>query len=111
QNFSSDFFQFNNLGAGSTSPGYGTNRSRFAFNSYFGRVNYGYLDKYLLTVTGRIDGSSKFGENNKYAFFPSAALAWRVSGEDFLKDHPVISNLKLRTSYGVTGNSEIPPYT
>lgn len=111
QNFSSDFFQFNNLGAGSTSPGYGTNRSRFAFNSYFGRINYSYLDKYLLTFTGRVDGSSKFGKNNKYAFFPSAALAWRVSDEDFLKDNAVISNLKLRTSYGVTGNSEIPPYT
>jgi TonB-linked SusC/RagA family outer membrane protein len=64
-----------------------------------------------LTFTGRADGSSKFGENHKFAFFPSAALAWRVSEEDFLKGNPIISNLKVRGSYGLTGNSEIPPYT
>ncbi len=109
--FSSDYFLYNNLGAGSTSPGYSSNRSRFAFNSYFGRVNYGYKDKYLLTVTGRIDGSSRFGANNKYSLFPSAALAWKVSEEDFLKNNTVISNLKLRTSYGLTGNSEIGSYS
>lgn len=111
QNFSSDFFGFNNLGAGSSNPGYGSGRSRFSFNSYFGRINYSIKDKYLLTLTGRTDGSSKFGENNKYAFFPSAAVAWRVSQEDFLRDNPVISNLKLRASMGMTGNSEIPPYS
>ena len=59
------------------------------------------MGKYMLTVTGRADGSSKFGDNNKYAFFPSAALAWRVSDESFLADNSVISNLKLRTSYGL----------
>ncbi|MCC7526852.1 MAG: TonB-dependent receptor [Chitinophagaceae bacterium] len=111
QNFSTDYFLYNNLGAGSTSPGYSSNSSRFAFNSYFGRINYSLKDRYLVTVTGRADGSSKFGETKKYAFFPSAALAWRVSEEDFLKDNEVISNLKLRTSFGVTGNSEIPPYS
>lgn len=109
--FASDFFEFNNLGAGSTAPGYGSNASRFAFNSYFGRINYSLKDKYLLTVTGRADGSSKFGENHKFVFFPSAALAWRISEEAFLKENNVVSNLKLRTSYGVTGNSEIPPYS
>ncbi|MEO0334684.1 MAG: TonB-dependent receptor, partial [Bacteroidota bacterium] len=66
---------------------------------------------YLATFTGRMDGSSKFGDNNKYAFFPSAALAWRISEEGFLSDNRLISNLKLRTSYGLTGNSEIPPYS
>lgn len=111
QNFSTDYFMFNNLGAGSTNPGYSSNASQFAFNSYFGRVNYSFKDKYLLTVTGRADGSSKFGENHKYAFFPSAALAWRVSQEEFLKNNSVISNLKIRTSYGLTGNSEIPSYS
>ncbi|HEX5024329.1 MAG TPA: TonB-dependent receptor, partial [Agriterribacter sp.] len=111
QNFSTDYFLYNNLGAGSTSPGYGSNASSFAFNSYFGRINYSLMDKYLLTVTGRADGSSKFGENHKYAFFPSAALAWRVSDEDFLQSSNTISNLKLRASYGLTGNSEIPPYS
>lgn len=109
--FAADFFEFNNLGAGSTAPGYGSGASRFAFNSYFGRINYSLKDKYLLTVTGRADGSSKFGENHKFVFFPSAALAWRVSEESFLKENNVVSNLKLRTSYGVTGNSEIPPYS
>lgn len=79
--------------------------------SYFGRINYSLKNKYLLTVTGREDGSSKFGANNKYAFFPSAALAWKVSDENFLKNNSAISNLKLRTSYGVTGNSEIPAYS
>src|SRR5690606_29793727 len=74
-------------------------------------LNYNLFGKYLFTVTGRADGSSKFGENNKFSFFPSAAFAWRVSDEDFLVNNKVISNLKLRTSYGVTGNSEIPPYS
>ena len=109
--FSSDYFLYNNLGAGSTGPGYSSNRSRFAFNSYFGRINYSLKDKYLLTVTGRVDGSSRFGANHKYAMFPSAALAWRVSEEDFLKGNTLISNLKVRTSYGLTGNSEIPSYS
>lgn len=108
--FATDFFEANNLGAGSTSIGVGSNRSRFSFNSYFGRLNYGFRDKYLITFTGRADGSSKFGANHKYAFFPSAALAWKASEEDFLKNSNTISNLKLRASIGQTGNSEIPTY-
>ena len=111
QNFATDYFTFDNLGAGATNPQVGSGASRFAFNSYFGRINYSLKDKYLVTLTGRADGSSKFGENHKFAFFPSGALAWKVSEEDFLKNSAVISNLKLRTSYGVTGNSEIPPYS
>lgn len=109
--FATDHFLFNNLGAGSTNPTVGSGSSRNAFNSYFGRVNYTLLNKYLLTVTGRMDGSSKFGKNHKFAFFPSAALAWKVSDEDFMKDNSVISNLKLRSSFGLTGNSEIPAYS
>lgn len=109
--FSTDYFQYNNLGAGATNPQVTSNRAKFAFNSYFGRINYGLKDKYLVTVTGRVDGSSRFGANNKYSLFPSAALAWRVSEEDFLKSNTVISNLKVRTSYGLTGNSEIPAYS
>ncbi|SFC19699.1 TonB-linked outer membrane protein, SusC/RagA family [Spirosoma endophyticum] len=108
--FATDYFGFNNIDAGATNPSVRSEASRFAFNSYFGRVNYGYKNKYLFTATGRADGSSKFGENNKFAFFPSAALAWRISEEDFLKGNSIISNLKLRSSYGLTGNSEIPPY-
>jgi TonB-linked SusC/RagA family outer membrane protein len=109
--FATDYFTFNNLGAGATNPSVGSSASRNSFNSYFGRLNYGLMNKYLVTFTGRADGSSKFGENHKFAFFPSGALAWRVSEEDFLKGNRVISNLKLRTSYGLTGNSEIPPYS
>lgn len=109
--FSTDYFLYNNLGAGATNPQVFSSRSKFAFNSYFGRINYGFKDKYLVTVTGRVDGSSRFGANNKYSLFPSAALAWKVSEEDFLKSNTVISNLKVRTSYGLTGNSEIPAYS
>lgn len=114
QNFATDYYTFDNLAAGSVAPSsspYVSGASRFAFNSYFGRLNYTLLDKYLLTVTGRADGSSKFGKDHKFAFFPSAALAWKVSDEEFLKGNPIISSLKLRTSYGLTGNSEIPPYS
>ncbi|OQP61980.1 SusC/RagA family TonB-linked outer membrane protein [Niastella vici] len=110
QNFSSDVFQWYNLGQGSTQNASASSKSGFAFNSYFGRVNYAYKGKYLLTVTGRVDGSSKFGDNNKFAFFPSAGVAWKASDEDFLKNNNIISNLKIRASYGLTGNSEIAPY-
>lgn len=110
ENFVTDFFENNNLGSASKPDPGSSRRSRFAFNSYFGRINYTYKGRYYLTATGRADGSSKFGENHKYAFFPSAAVAWRISEEDFLKDNPTISHLKLRGSYGVTGNSEINTY-
>ncbi|MFO7825912.1 MAG: TonB-dependent receptor [Cyclobacterium sp.] len=110
QNFQDDYFKFNNLGAGSNVFQTLSGTSAYGLNSYFGRFNYNLKEKYLLTFTGRIDGSSKFGEANRYAVFPSAALAWRVSEEDFLKDSRTLSNLKLRASYGVTGNSEIAAY-
>lgn len=109
--FATDYFGFNNLGAGAVLNGIGSGAEREAFNSYFGRVNYGLDEKYFVTFTARADGSSKFGENNKFAFFPSGALAWRASEEPFLKNSPIVSNLKFRASYGFSGNSEIPPYT
>src|SRR5690606_32385797 len=111
RNFPTDFFEYNNLGAGANNIQVGSWADKEALNSYFGRRNYNLMGKYLFTLTGRADGSSKFGENNKFSFFPSAAIAWRVSEENFLAGSGVISNLKLRTSYGVTGNSEIPPYS
>lgn len=110
RNFPSDFFGFNNLGSGNDNKNLTSFAQKFALNSYFGRVNYSLLGKYLLTVTGRADGTSRVGKNNQFSFFPSAALAWRVSEEPFMQDIPTISNLKLRTSYGVTGNTEISPY-
>ncbi|MCB4800147.1 SusC/RagA family TonB-linked outer membrane protein [Neotamlana laminarinivorans] len=78
--------------------------------SQFGRFNYDYDDKYLITATVRRDGASNFAENEKYAIFPSGALGWKVSNENFLKDVEAISNLKLRASYGVTGNPSIGAY-
>jgi TonB-linked SusC/RagA family outer membrane protein len=105
-----NYFQFNNLGAGSVPGTPASGYYSWQIQSYFARVNYGYKDKYLLTVTGREDGSSRFGTGKKYGFFPSAALAWRVSQEDFMKDNKTISDLKLRFSYGLTGNSEIGQY-
>jgi iron complex outermembrane receptor protein len=75
--------------------------------SFFGRLNYGFKNKYLLTATLRADGSSKFGENNKYGFFPSVGLGWNISNEDFMANS-FFNNLKLRTSWGQTGNQEIP---
>ncbi|HET8737693.1 MAG TPA: SusC/RagA family TonB-linked outer membrane protein, partial [Pricia sp.] len=74
--------------------------------SFFGRLNYGYADKYLVTATIRADGSSKFGANNEYGYFPSLALAWNIGKEDFLADNTAINNLKLRASWGQTGNQE-----
>ncbi|NCD72328.1 SusC/RagA family TonB-linked outer membrane protein [Mucilaginibacter agri] len=110
QNLSDNYYSYYNLGAGSI-PGIPTsNYDAWQTQSFFARATYGYADKYLLTVTGREDGSSRFGTNNKYGFFPSAAVAWRASQEDFLKDNKTISDLKFKFSYGVTGNSEIGEY-
>ena len=81
--------------------------TRNELQSFFSRVNYQYNDKYLLTATVRVDGSSKFGSNNKYGVFPSFSAGWRLSEENFLKSSP-FSDLKLRAGWGRTGNQEIP---
>lgn len=75
--------------------------------SYFSRVNYSFDNKYLLTASIRADGSTRFGSNNKYGYFPSFALGWNIAQEDFLKTIPVINELKLRASWGETGNQEV----
>ncbi|UOQ67684.1 SusC/RagA family TonB-linked outer membrane protein [Hymenobacter volaticus] len=79
--------------------------------SFTGRVQYGYKGRYLLTLTGRGDGSSKLAAGNKWAFFPSAAVAWRIIDEDFMKSVSAISDLKLRVSYGRAGNYDVPVYS
>lgn len=84
--------------------------SEWTLLSYLARANYNIADKYLFTVTGRYDGSSVFGENNKWAFFPSAALAWRLIDEDFMADQSVFDDFKVRVSYGLTGNQAVGPY-
>ncbi|MRG45270.1 SusC/RagA family TonB-linked outer membrane protein [Chitinophaga sp. SYP-B3965] len=100
---------FYNLGTGNAT-GYGSNYSSWSILSYMGRINYGYDDKYLATVTMRADGSSRLAPGSKWGYFPSVALAWRVSEEGFMKGQEVVSDLKLRASYGVTGNTGISPY-
>jgi len=85
--------------------------SEWSMLSYLGRINYTFEDKYLLTATLRSDGSSRFGRNNRVALFPSAAVAWRISKEKFLKDVTAIDQLKIRASYGKSGNNNIGNYS
>jgi len=108
--FVNDELSFNNLGAGATQTT-ASYADRYGQVSQMGRLNYTYDSKYLFTVTARRDGSSVFGANtSKYGVFPSAALGWNISKEDFLKDSKVIDNLKLRVSYGKSGNEAISVY-
>lgn len=109
-NFQNDFFQTNNLGVAANPRPSTSSTLSYNLNSYFSRVNYSYKEKYLLTLSGRFDGSSKFGSANRYGFFPSAAIAWKAYDEGFIKRISAISNLKVRASFGYTGNSEIAPY-
>lgn len=106
--FSSDDFLYNNLQAGAVLK-WGDNTSYYnnpSLASFMARFNYSYADKYIVTVNARTDGSSKVGDNNKWAFFPSASLAWVLKEEGFLKDVDLISNLKLRVGYGLAGNQD-----
>ena len=96
------------IGANVLTPGSGRNANTLA--SYFGRVNYRLMEKYLFTFTMRADGSSRFGPNNKWGYFPSAAFAYRIIDERFMQQLPVFSDLKFRVSYGITGNQEIGSY-
>ncbi|WP_036156632.1 SusC/RagA family TonB-linked outer membrane protein [Maribacter forsetii] len=108
--FISDGFSFYGLGSATNILQPDSSRSEIEIQSQFGRLNYDWDDKYLLTATLRRDGASNFAANEKYALFPSAALGWKVSNEKFLQDSKAISNLKLRASYGVTGNPSISAY-
>ncbi len=110
QSFLSNSVSFWNIAGGSvTLPGNSLlTESQLA--SYYGRLNYNFSDRYLLTVNARYDGSSNFSKNNKWAFFPSAALAWNMHEEKFMQKIPAISSFKWRLSYGYTGNQAITPY-
>jgi TonB-linked SusC/RagA family outer membrane protein len=110
KNFSTDIFLYYNLTAGPVSNGYSSYRDQSTNTDYFGRLNYSYKDKLLVTATLRDDGSSKFGPNHRYGLFPSGAIAYRLTDEDFIKNLNTFSNLKARISYGVTGNDRIPNY-
>ena len=111
EGFSNDLMEFHNLAAGDASTAkYNSGFKENKMVSFLGRINYSLLDKYLLTLTGRYDGSSRLAANHKWAFFPSAALAWRLSEEQFIKNMNLFHNLKLRASYGLIGNQAINEY-
>ncbi len=103
--FPNDFFR--QVGSAATIDGGDATVTTYTFTSYFARANYSFDDTYLFPVSGTVDGSSRFGENNRYGFFPSASVGWIISNENFLEDVEQISFLKLRASYGFTGNAEI----
>jgi len=96
---------------GTLQPTLGGSTSSWSLLSYIGRANYVYNEKYLATATVRYDGSSRFGEGNKWGLFPSGSLAWRISEEDFMKSLTFINSMKVRAGYGVTGNQEIGDYS
>lgn len=110
--FSNDVTSFNNLAFGSNPNRNIVDSDYDAFQLISGlsRINYSFQDKYLLTVVGRVDGSSRFAPGNKYAFFPSAAFAWRLSDEPFIQNLNVFDNLKLRTSFGISGSQAIESF-
>lgn len=110
QNLSNSNLGYNAIGAANVFNQPFSLNTNWSIASFLSRINYNIKDRYLFTLTGRYDGSSRFGVNNKYAFFPSAAVAWRMIEEDFMKDINAFSDAKMRVSYGLTGNQEIPLY-
>lgn len=105
-NFNNDFFTNPGSASALNQSGYGY-ETGYGFNSYFTRANYKFLNKYLASFSMRVDGSSRFGINNRYGYFPAGSLGWIISDEAFMADIKPISYMKLRTSYGLTGNAEI----
>ena len=108
-------FLWNNMGSiditeSANKASMGTGLTEYALSSYMARVNYAFRDRYLLTASARWDGSSVLAEGNKWDFFPSMALGWRMEQESFLKDVNWLDQLKLRVGVGVTGNSAVDPY-
>ncbi len=100
-----EFDFIHTLNAASVISAGSTSKAQETLHSIISRVNYAYDNKYLASFSARYDGSSRFGSDTKYGFFPAASFGWRISEEPFLKDNPIISNLKARVSYGVTGNN------
>ncbi len=101
---------FYSLGNAPTNPAISSEYEKWNVLSFAGRINYSYKGKYLVTLTNRVDGASRLSAGNKWASFPSAAVAWRILDEKFMQNANLLSDLKLRLSYGVAGNSAIPPY-
>lgn len=101
---------FHNIGTAEKVLAFGSDLSEWGIMSFMARVNYELMGKYMITATGRYDGSSRLAEGKKWGFFPSVALMWRISSEDFMSTQNVVSDLRLRASYGLTGNTGIDPY-
>jgi TonB-linked SusC/RagA family outer membrane protein len=108
--FVTDVNGFNDIASARVPGTPRSSKEKWAIESFLFRANYSLLDRYLITVTGRRDGSSRFGRGNKWAFFPSVALGWHLSEERFLRDVDAVSDLKLRVSYGSAGNPSIRAY-
>ncbi|RZK10966.1 MAG: TonB-dependent receptor, partial [Flavobacterium sp.] len=98
---------FNTLQSAATPTSVSANYTIWRLAGYFTRANYTFKEKYILSATLRYDGSSRFGDANKFGLFPSVSTAWRISQENFLKDVDFLNELKIRASYGITGNSDI----
>lgn len=109
-NFTNEETGIDDISKGATAKGSSSSRDISRRISYFGRLNYTFAGRHLLTATYRADGSDKFGRGNRFGFFPSFAYAWIASDEAFLKNSKTISNLKFRLSYGQTGNERIPSF-
>lgn len=108
--FGNDFTQ-NNAISNATTSTVVSSKNKSTLDSYLGRISYGFRNKYFVDATARVDGSSVFGANNKYGFFPAVSAGWRIIEETFMKTQTFISDLKLRASYGITGNAgSIGPY-
>lgn len=110
QNTPSDILKYYDLASGLLIDGVDSDYVKWNMASFMGRINYNYLGRYLLTVSARYDGSSRLADDHKWVLFPSAALAWRISDESFMKSLSWVDNLKLRLGYGKTGNSSVDPY-
>lgn len=108
--FDSDTYGYHNLGAGTGTPTVSSSFVGTQMMSYVARVNYSYKGKYLVTLSNRWDGASVLSEDNRWDSFPAAAVAWRISDEGFMQEQQTVSNLKLRASYGVTGNAAVSAY-
>ncbi len=109
--FMSDVTWTNDLGSAGTINTPSTGYQQWVMKSFLGRINYSYRGRYLLTASIRADGSSRYSENNKWGYFPSFALAWRVSDESFMKSFENLSDMKIRFGYGKTGSTAIAPYS
>ena len=102
---------YTNIGSATNLTNWSNGYNAYGLFSSFGRINYRLMDRYLFTFTARYDGSSMFGSNNRYGFFPSGAIAWRLSQEDFLKDVRFIDDLKIRFSAGTTGTQNLTSFS